>query len=224
MNRSIRVQESQRGNALLKYLRAPRSRVVFAPCAYDIEPGSFFGVLYLSFRFHLANPGYIYKRIEEVKAQKSTRHAVVLLLVDTEINTKSSVGAFAKMQVECLGAAVQVMTSYSAAESAKYVEEMHADAGALRDRFRNYAHAVRKQKQELDRAEVEYGDISEYVRKTLFFTSVPSLTQRDAALLIPSFASVREAVQSMSAQRVEIKGIGAAKHEAFRAFVHAPFK
>jgi len=235
-SRGLRVHESQRGNALLRYLRSSRFKVVFVQSSHDFEPGTYFGVLYLSLKFHLMHPGYVYKRIEALKAEKSLRHTVVLVLMDVEVASSSSITAFGKLQVECLSFGIDVLASSSAQESARYIETMHAEekeerngsgAGAridMKDRFRNYEHLLRQQKIKLEKSEIEYDKDSEYVRKTLFLSGVPRMTTRDANVLIPAHATLREAVEKVSGGQAATRGIGKIKQTSFKDFMNHPFK
>eukprot|EP00249_Psilotum_nudum_P008723 c21468_g1_i3 orf=216-1433(-) len=77
---AILVSRRQQGNPVLKYIR--NVRWLFADIVPDYLLGQNSCALYLSLRYHLLHPDYIYFRIREL--QKSFRLRVVLCYVDVE--------------------------------------------------------------------------------------------------------------------------------------------
>ncbi|XP_065853954.1 DNA excision repair protein ERCC-1 [Euphorbia lathyris] len=77
---SILVSHRQKGNPLLKHIR--NVKWVFADVVCDYLIGQNSCALYLSLRYHLLHPDYLYYRIREL--QKSYKLRVVLCHVDVE--------------------------------------------------------------------------------------------------------------------------------------------
>ncbi|KAL8470435.1 hypothetical protein ACS0TY_033064 [Phlomoides rotata] len=77
---SILVSNRQKGNPLLKHIR--NVRWVFADVVCDFLVGQNACALYLSLRYHLLHPDYLYFRIREL--QKNFKLRVVLCHVDVE--------------------------------------------------------------------------------------------------------------------------------------------
>ncbi|CAN0914289.1 DNA excision repair protein ERCC-1, partial [Linum grandiflorum] len=81
---SILVSHRQKGNPLLKHIR--NVRWTFADVVGDYLIGQSSCALYLSLRYHLLHPDYLYYRIREL--QKNYKLRVVLCHVDVEDVTK----------------------------------------------------------------------------------------------------------------------------------------
>ncbi|MCL7023265.1 hypothetical protein MKW94_000457 [Papaver nudicaule] len=77
---AILVSHRQRGNPLLKYVRNVRWVFADVVCDYLLGPNSC--ALYLSIRYHLLHPDYLYFRIREL--QKNFKLRVILCHVDVE--------------------------------------------------------------------------------------------------------------------------------------------
>nr|XP_007144752.1 hypothetical protein PHAVU_007G181700g [Phaseolus vulgaris]ESW16746.1 hypothetical protein PHAVU_007G181700g [Phaseolus vulgaris] len=77
---SILVSHRQKGNPLLKHIR--NVRWAFADIVCDYMLGQSSCALYLSLRYHLLHPDYLYYRIREL--QKNFKLRVVLCHVDVE--------------------------------------------------------------------------------------------------------------------------------------------
>lgn len=153
--RRMRVSESQRSNRLLKYVH--RNHFVFANTVYDFEPGSFFGVFFLSFLFHAHSPRYFYERIEKAKSVKTKQEAdmklVLLLHVDADLSTPGASAAFSNLQLNCMSFGVQLIPSYSPDESAAYLSSMLATEQEKPELLRNPRGALRRQMAEQEKKE-----------------------------------------------------------------------
>jgi DNA repair protein Rad10 len=77
---AILVSHRQRGNPLLKHIR--NARWAFADVVPDYVLGQSSCALYLSIRYHLLHPDYLYYRIREL--QKNFRLRVILCHIDVE--------------------------------------------------------------------------------------------------------------------------------------------
>ncbi|KAI3924568.1 hypothetical protein MKX01_038008 [Papaver californicum] len=77
---AILVSHRQKGNPLLKYIRNVRWVFADVVCDYLLGPNSC--ALYLSLRYHLLHPDYLYFRIREL--QKNFKLRVILCHVDVE--------------------------------------------------------------------------------------------------------------------------------------------
>ncbi|KAJ4957724.1 hypothetical protein NE237_024835 [Protea cynaroides] len=77
---AIIVSHRQKGNPLLKHIRNVRWTFADVLCDYLLGPNSC--ALYLSLRYHLLHPDYLYHRIREL--QKNFKLRVVLCHVDVE--------------------------------------------------------------------------------------------------------------------------------------------
>ncbi|ERN10704.1 hypothetical protein AMTRI_Chr09g19080 [Amborella trichopoda] len=77
---AVLVSRRQQGNPLLKHIR--NARWMFADIVPDYQLGQTSCALYLSLRYHLLHPDYLYYRIREL--QKNFRLRVVLCHVDLE--------------------------------------------------------------------------------------------------------------------------------------------
>uniref|UniRef100_M1CAL7 Excision repair cross-complementing 1 ercc1 n=1 Tax=Solanum tuberosum TaxID=4113 RepID=M1CAL7_SOLTU len=77
---AILVSNRQKGNPLLKHIRNVRWTFADIVCDYLLGPNTC--ALYLSLRYHLLHPDYLYFRIREL--QKNFRLRIILCHVDVE--------------------------------------------------------------------------------------------------------------------------------------------
>ncbi|RAL49258.1 hypothetical protein DM860_017538 [Cuscuta australis] len=111
---AILVSHRQKGNPVLKHIR--NVRWAFADIVFDYLLGQNACALYLSLRYHLLHPDYLYFRIREL--QKNFRLRVVLCHVDVEDVVKPLL----EVTRTALLHDCTLLCAWSAEECARYLE------------------------------------------------------------------------------------------------------
>ncbi|CAM6115019.1 unnamed protein product [Calypogeia fissa] len=111
---AILVSRRQQGNSVLKHIR--NARWMFTDIVPDYILGQNTCALYLSLRYHLLHPEYIYFRIREL--QKSFRLRVVLCHVDVDDVIKP----LHEVTKTCLLHDCSLLCAWSQEECARYLE------------------------------------------------------------------------------------------------------
>ena len=126
--RTIQVSRRQTNNPVLKNIRN-------VPWEYaDIVPDYLMGTqtccLFLSLKYHLLKPKYIYARMEAL--QRGYRLRVLLCMVDTEDNTKTLIDVHKVAVVN----GWTLILAWSAEEAARYLETYQVVSIQIRARVR----------------------------------------------------------------------------------------
>lgn len=235
----MRVSELQKGNELIKWIR--RINIEYKYSVFDYEPGSHFGVIHISLHLHFQSPKYLFSRIERVKESATKRVPIVILLINSDVNTPTGSSTLSKLQLDCISVGVQLVPSHSPIESASYIENMHLQEGpmspsqsykgeqkintaqsykgVLISSLRNYKGTLQEIKKKIPGIESEAK-----ARQILFLSAVPTISRTDAVNLLQS-KSIREvAEESKSSTLTSHRGIGEGKKKEMQSFFLEKFK
>ncbi|KAK9333837.1 restriction endonuclease type II-like protein [Lipomyces starkeyi] len=194
---SIVVSPRQKGNPVLNYIRnVPWEYGDIVP-DYLVDPT--IAVLFLSLKYHRLHPEYIYNRI--TKMAKNFRVRILLTVVDIE-NHEESIKELTKTGVVNN---LVVILSWSAQEAGHYISLF----GALKSAPPTAIQASQKE------------DYS--IRIVDLLTSIRGVNKNDAASLISTFGSLKNAVNDGGKTISDIGGWGDAKVRRFRVAFTEPF-
>ncbi|KAK9433424.1 restriction endonuclease type II-like protein [Lipomyces doorenjongii] len=194
---SIVVSPRQKGNPVLNYIRnVPWEYGDIVP-DYLVDPT--IAILFLSLKYHRLHPEYIYNRI--TKMAKNFRVRILLTVVDIE-NHEESIKELTKTGVVNN---LAVILSWSAQEAGHYISLF----GALKSAPPTAIQASQKE------------DYS--IRIVDLLTSIRGVNKNDAASLISTFGSLKNAVNDGGKTISDIGGWGDAKVRRFRVAITEPF-
>ncbi|KAH7441873.1 hypothetical protein KP509_03G060000 [Ceratopteris richardii] len=195
---AILVSRRQQGNPVLKHVK--NVRWVFADIVPDYLLGQSSCALYLSLRYHLLHPDYIYFRIREL--QKSFRLRIVLCFVDVEdvIKPLHEVTKIALLH-DCT-----LLCAWSLVECARYLETIkifeNKPADAIQERIDN-----------------------DYVsRLTSALTSVRHINKTDVLTLGSNFGTLAATMGASMEELARCPGIGERKVKRLYEAFHEPFR
>jgi DNA excision repair protein ERCC-1 len=114
----IQVKEAQRGNPVLQSIRNVQWEYN-SSIVPDYVMGSTCG-LFISIKYHLLHPSYLFRRIKEVG--KSYRLRVVICQVDVDDNVK----ALLELNKLCFSHTFTLLLAWSSLEAARYIETLKA--------------------------------------------------------------------------------------------------
>ncbi|KAK9376354.1 restriction endonuclease type II-like protein [Lipomyces chichibuensis] len=194
---SIVVSPRQKGNPVLNYIRnVPWEYGDIVP-DYLVDPT--IAILFLSLKYHRLHPEYIYNRI--TKMAKNFRVRILLIVVDIE-NHEESIKELTKTGVVNN---LAIILSWSAQEAGHYISLF----GALKSAPPTAIQASQKE------------DYS--IRIVDLLTSIRGVNKNDAASLISTFGSLKNAVNDGGKTISDIGGWGDAKVRRFRVAITEPF-
>jgi DNA repair protein Rad10 len=195
--RAIQVSRRQKNNPVLRSIRNVPWE--FAEIVADYQMGTQTCCLFLSLRYHLLKPKYIYTRMEGL--QRGYRLRVLLCLVDTEDNVKTLIDVHKATAVN----GWTLILAWSPEEAARYLET-----------YQTYEHKQADNIQQ--RVEGDY-----LSRLTDALTTIRSVNRTDVATLSTSLGSLAN-IMAASKQRLALcPGVGDKKvQRIFEAF-HEPF-
>ncbi|EKX47737.1 ERCC1/Rad10 nucleotide excision repair [Guillardia theta CCMP2712] len=196
--RAVLVSRRQAGNPLLKFIRnVPWEH---ADILADYQMGSQTCALFLSVRFHLLKPKYIYSRMEQLQTGFKLR--VLICHIDTEDSQKT----LTDIHKAAILNNWTLILSWSPEESARYLET-----------YQTYEHKQADSIQE--RVEGDYMS-----RLTDVLTNVRSVNRTDVANLSTSLGSLAN-IMTASRERLALcPGVGEKKiQRLFEAF-REPFR
>ncbi|KAK9235646.1 restriction endonuclease type II-like protein [Lipomyces kononenkoae] len=194
---TIVVSPRQKGNPLLNHIRnVPWEYGDIVP-DYLVDPT--IAVLFLSLKYHRLHPEYIYNRI--TKMAKNFRVRILLVVVDID-NHSESIKELTKTGVVNN---FVVILSWSAQEAGHYISLF----GALKSTPPTAIQSSQKE------------DYS--IRIVDLLTSIRGVNKNDAASLISTFGSLKNAVNDGGRTISDIGGWGDAKVRRFRVAITEPF-
>lgn len=194
----ILVNKRQQGNPILKHMRN-------VPCSIDaaILPDYIMGQqicgLYLSLRYHLLHPRYLFTRLDECRGMYSVR--ILLVQVDVEdnqsaLNVLSQIAVVNKWTIIC---------AWSYREAARYLESYCVLQ-------QNTAKVIQERVE--DNAESQI---------TAFLKSIRSVNKSDVAALLQRFGSLRGIAAASVDALAACPGIGPKKALYIHTVLHTPF-
>ncbi|XP_045813562.1 DNA excision repair protein ERCC-1 [Trifolium pratense] len=195
---AILVSNRQKGNPLLKHIR--NVRWTFADVVCDFLLGQSSCALYLSLRYHLLHPDYLYYRIREL--QKNFKLRVVLCHVDVEDVVKPLL----EVTKTALLHDCTLLCGWSLEECGRYLETIKV--------YENKP------------ADIIQGQMdSDYLsRLTHALTSVRHVNKTDVVTLGTNFGSLSNIMGASMEDLARCPGIGERKVKRLFDTFHEPFK
>ncbi|XP_078442579.1 nucleotide repair protein isoform X1 [Wolffia australiana] len=195
---AILVSHRQKGNPLLKHIR--NVRWIFADVVCDYLLGQSSCALYISLRYHLLHPDYLYYRIREL--QKNFKLCVVLCHVD--------VVDVAKPLLEVTRTALlhdcTLLCGWSLEECGRYLETIKVYENKSADSIR------------------EQMDTDYLSRLTHALTSIRHVNKTDVITLGSTFGSLSGIIDSSMEDLARCPGIGEQKVRRLHDTFHKPFR
>lgn len=192
------MSQRQKGNPLLKHIR--NVRWVFADIIPDYLMGQGSCALYLSLRYHLLHPDYLYFRIREL--QKNFKLRVVLCHVDVEDVVKPLLEVTrTAMLHDCT-----LLCGWSLEECGRYLETIKVYENKPADSIR------------------EQMDTDYLSRLTHALTTVRHVNKTDVVTLGSAFGSLSGIMDSSMEDLARCPGIGERKVKRLYDTFHEPFK
>ncbi|XP_058761375.1 DNA excision repair protein ERCC-1-like [Vicia villosa] len=195
---AILVSNRQKGNPLLKYIRNVRWTFADVVCDFLLSQTSC--ALYLSLRYHLLHPDYLYYRIREL--QKNFKLRVVLCHVDVEDVVKPLLEVTkTSMLHDCT-----LLCGWSLEECGRYLETIKVYENKPADIIQG----------QLD---------SDYLsRLTHSLTTVRHVNKTDVVTLGTNFGSLSNIMGASMEDLARCPGIGERKVKRLFDTFHEPFK
>ncbi|KAK2875359.1 hypothetical protein FQN49_001653 [Arthroderma sp. PD_2] len=195
---SILVSSRQKGNPILHHIRLTPWEYADIPADYVV--GTTTCALFLSLKYHRLHPEYIYTRIKALGGKFQLR--ILLTMVDIP-NHEDTLKELSKT---CLVNNLTTILCWSAPEAAHYLElfksSEHAQPTAIRSR----------QAQSYKDSLVE------------FVTAPRSINKSDAASLMSTFGSLRDAINAQPEQISAVPGWGERKVQQWTNAVQEDFR
>ncbi|BDA42501.1 DNA excision repair protein ERCC-1 [Coccomyxa sp. Obi] len=195
---AVLVSKRQEGNPVLKHIRNVRWQ--FADIVPDYQMGSNTCALFLSLRYHLLKPTYIYGRIKEL--QRAFRTRVLLCHVDVD-DVVEPLGQVTKAALlnECI-----LICAWSPEECARYLETYKAYESKPADAIQG-------------RTEEDY-----LSKLTAALTTVRGVNKTDVLTLGGAFKTAAGVMQANMQQLSALPGIGPTKVRRLHETFHEPFR
>ncbi|XP_062084699.1 DNA excision repair protein ERCC-1 [Humulus lupulus] len=195
---AILVSHRQKGNPLLKHIRNVRWAFADIVCDYLLGQGSC--ALYLSLRYHLLHPDYLYYRIREL--QKNFKLRVVLCHVDVEDVVKPLL----EVTKTALLHDCTLLCGWSLEECGRYLETIKV--------YENKS------------ADIIQGQMdTDYLsRLNHALTTVRHVNKTDVVTLGTTFGSLSHIMDASMEDLARCPGIGERKVKRLHDTFHEPFK
>ncbi|KAF8107658.1 hypothetical protein N665_0118s0026 [Sinapis alba] len=195
---AILVSNRQKGNPLLKHIR--NVKWVFSDIIPDYLLGQSTCALYLSLRYHLLHPDYLYFRIREL--QKNFKLRVVLCHVDVE----DSVKPLLEVTKTALLHDCTLLCAWSLTECARYLETIKVYENKPADLIQGQM------------------DTDYLSRLNHSLTSIRHVNKSDVVTLGSTFGSLAHIVDASMEDLARCPGIGERKVKRLYDTFHEPFK
>lgn len=195
---SILVSHRQKGNPLLKHIR--NVRWVFGDVVCDFLLGQSSCALYLSLRYHLLHPDYLYYRIREL--QKNFKLRVVLCHVDVEDVIKPLL----EVTKTALLHDCTLLCGWSLEECGRYLETIKVYENKPADLIQGQM------------------DTDYLSRLTHALTTVRHVNKTDVVTLGTTFGSLSNIMGASMEDLARCPGIGERKVKRLFDTFHEPFK
>ncbi|XP_047096235.1 DNA excision repair protein ERCC-1 [Lolium rigidum] len=195
---AILVSNRQKGNPLLKHIR--NARWTFADIVPDYVIGQSSCALYISLRYHLLHPDYLYYRIREL--QKNFKLRVILCHIDIEDVVKP----LHEVTRTSLLHDCTLLCGWSLEECGRYLETIKVFENKPADSIR------------------EHTDNDYLSRFTHALTSIRRVNKTDVITLGSSFGSLSRIMDASMEELARCPGIGERKVKRLYDTFHEPFK
>ncbi|KAH0703516.1 DNA excision repair protein ERCC-1 isoform X2 [Solanum tuberosum] len=195
---AILVSNRQKGNPLLKHIRNVRWTFADIVCDYLLGPNTC--ALYLSLRYHLLHPDYLYFRIREL--QKNFRLRIILCHVDVEDVIKPLLEVTrTSLLHDCT-----LLCGWSLEECGRYLETVKVYENKPADLIQG----------QMD------GDYLSRLNHAL--TSIRHVNKTDVVTLGSTFGSLSHVMDASMEDLARCPGIGERKVKRLYDAFHEPFK
>ncbi|XP_050221661.1 DNA excision repair protein ERCC-1 isoform X1 [Mercurialis annua] len=195
---AIIVSHRQKGNPLLKHIR--NVRWAFADIVCDYMLGQNSCALYLSLRYHLLHPDYLYYRIREL--QKNYKLRIVLCHVDVEDVVKPLL----EVTKTALLHDCTLLCAWSLEECGRYLETIKIYENKPADLIQGYM------------------DTDYLSRLSHSLTTVRHVNKTDVVTLGSTFGSLSNIMDASMEDLARCPGIGERKVKRLYDTFHEPFK
>ncbi|CAH2055045.1 unnamed protein product [Thlaspi arvense] len=195
---AILVSNRQKGNPLLKHVR--NVKWVFSEIIPDYLLGQSTCALYLSLRYHLLHPDYLYFRIREL--QKNFKLRVVLCHVDVE----DAVKPLLEVTKTSLLHDCTLLCAWSLTECARYLETIKVYENKPADLIQGQM------------------DTDYLSRLNHSLTSIRHVNKSDVVTLGSTFGSLAHVIDASMEDLARCPGIGERKVKRLYDTFHEPFK
>ncbi|KAG7630106.1 ERCC1/RAD10/SWI10 family [Arabidopsis suecica] len=195
---AILVSHRQKGNPLLKHIR--NVKWVFSDIIPDYVLGQNSCALYLSLRYHLLHPDYLYFRIREL--QKNFKLSVVLCHVDVEDTVKPLL----EVTKTALLHDCTLLCAWSMTECARYLETIKVYENKPADLIQGQM------------------DTDYLSRLNHSLTSIRHVNKSDVVTLGSTFGSLAHIIDASMEDLARCPGIGERKVKRLYDTFHEPFK
>ncbi|CAL9219670.1 unnamed protein product [Arabidopsis halleri] len=195
---AILVSHRQKGNPLLKHIR--NVKWVFSDIIPDYVLGQSSCALYLSLRYHLLHPDYLYFRIREL--QKNFKLSVVLCHVDVEDTVKPLL----EVTKTALLHDCTLLCAWSMTECARYLETIKVYENKPADLIQGQM------------------DTDYLSRLNHSLTSIRHVNKSDVVTLGSTFGSLSHIIDASMEDLARCPGIGERKVKRLYDTFHEPFK
>ena len=194
----IQVSSKQRGNPLLKHLRAVPWQFAedLAP-DYLINPGCV--VLYLSVRYHTLHPAYIGSRLDAL----GQGHKLRVLLVQVDVKEPHHV--LKQLMRLAILSELTLMLAWSHEEAAKIIET-----------YKTFEHKPPDMI-------MEKGGTEPHEKMIEALTSVKSVNKTDAVTLLGTFRTLEALIRASPEDLALCPGFGPNKAKKLHKVLHEPF-
>jgi DNA excision repair protein ERCC-1 len=196
---AITINETQRRNPIVQSIRnVPyefKSNIV-----PDYAIGTSTCVLFLSLKYHLLHPTYLFRRIKEVG--RDYRLRVVLCLVDVDDNIPSLL----EINKICFSNKFVLILSWSSLEAGRYIETLKA------------------YEQKPPTSIQEKVDTEFLPKMCSILKCVRSINRSDTATLLEAFGHLRGICNAEEHELVLCPGLGEKKVKRLYEALHTPFK
>jgi len=198
---AILVARRQEGNPLLPFIRS--CRWAYADVVADYHMGLDCAAAFLSLRYHLLHPDYIARRATALATRGGPRVKILLVHVDADDPAPPLEG----LNALALRAGLTLVCAFSAAEAARYLELLHAFAGAG------------------TRADAIAGRVGDDAASRLAaaLTSVRGVNKADVLTLWNAFGTPAGVFKATPAALAAAAGVGPTKAARLAAALRRPF-
>jgi DNA excision repair protein ERCC-1 len=192
----------QKGNPILQCIKnVPLSFVKASEQAADFVVGTNACVLFLSVKFHMLHPKYIWTRIRALGKSYDLR--VLVVHVDIDDNVRS----LAELNKICFTSELSMVLAWSVDEAARYVETLKA--------YENKGSKSIQKKEEKDFIPAITRTLTDGIR---------AVNKTDVVTLLEGFGNLKGICDATEQQLMLCPGFGDTKVRSLHAALHTSFK
>jgi len=201
-NGGIQVSSRQRGNPILKSIRAVPWEFVDGMVP-DYTMGPKMCAFYLSVRYHTLNPNYIHERLKQICSDSVTFELRVLLV---QVDVKEPHHALRQLMRIAILAELTIMLAWSPEEAGRIIETYKQFEDKPPDMI------------------MEKSNPDPHSKLVDALTSIKSINKTDAGTLITVFGTLEGIVQATIEELTLCPGFGPQKAQRLHKALHESFK